>query len=147
MVFFAHSSTTARRGGRRSSASSKLTQRYSWCSGRPSSGETGSSIFSAVGLGDVVARDLVAGVGSGFFELVAEGIVQVGEPGFFRDFAPGGVELAFAGLDHALGEVPVLVGAQDEEADAAFAAAKDDRACGASDRVCNAGSGFHPAIL
>src|SRR5574341_227802 len=41
IVFFAQSSTIASRGGKRSSASSKLTQRYSWCSGRPSSVETG----------------------------------------------------------------------------------------------------------
>ena len=37
-----------------------------------------------VGLGEVIARDLVAGVGQGFLELVAEGIGELGEAGFLR---------------------------------------------------------------
>ena len=42
-----HSSTCVSRGGSRSSASSQVTQRHSWCSGRPSSDDTGKVIFSS----------------------------------------------------------------------------------------------------
>ena len=82
-------------------------------------------------LRDEIARDLAAGIGERVLVRVAEGEVEVGEARFLGGLALCGVELGFAGLDQALGKVPVPVGTQHEQAHAAVGAAKDDGAGGA----------------
>jgi hypothetical protein len=60
--------------------------------------------------------------------LVAERELEVGEAGLLEGLALRGVELGLAGLDHALREIPVPVGAQQEQARAALGAAEHDGA-------------------
>ena len=55
--------------------------------------------FDFLGFAEVVARDLVAGVGKGFPELVAEGKIHTGEAGFLLELALRAGELVFSGLD------------------------------------------------
>src|SRR4051812_3306900 len=84
--------------------------------------------FHFLGLAEVVARDLVAGVGQRLPVFLAEGEIDAGEPGLFLELALGGAELVLAGIDQALGKVPVVVGAQDEEVESAAGAAEHDHA-------------------
>src|SRR3954451_16763960 len=84
--------------------------------------------FHFLGLAEVVARDLVAGVGQRLPVLLAEGEIDAGQPSLFIELALCGGELVLAGIDQALGKVPVVVGAQDEEVESAAGAAEHDHA-------------------
>src|SRR3989454_4531990 len=81
-----------------------------------------------ISLGEEVARHLAAGVGEGVLVLLTERELEVGEAGLLERLALRGVELGLAGLDYALREIPVLVGAQQEQARAALGAAEHDGA-------------------
>ncbi len=93
-----------------------------------------------VGLAEVIARDLVSGIGQRLLVFLAEREIDATKACFLPELALGSGELVFARLDHALRKVPGVVGAQDEEIRAALRAAEDDHA-----RSSWLGLGFHRA--
>src|SRR5882724_13723313 len=91
-----------------------------------------------LGLAEVIACDLVAGVGHRLPVFVPEGEIDARQSGLFPELALRAGELRFARFDEALRKVPVVVRAEDEVVDAAPGAAEDDHARGARRHL-----GFH----
>src|SRR5690242_14860812 len=95
-----------------------------------------------LGFGEIVASDLVPGVGQRFLELLAERKVDAGQAGLFLQLALCAGELILAGLDEPLREIPVAVRAQQKEVRTALRATEYHHAGRARRRFA-----FHAAIL
>jgi hypothetical protein len=96
-------------------------------------------------LGEVVARDLAAGVGRRLAVRLAPGEAEAGEGGLLLHLAQRRGERLLAGVDAALGEVPVAKGAQQQVARLAAVAAHDHGAGGATAGSGGAGQGVTSA--
>ena len=100
-------STGRTRGDTSSIASSKLTQRYSLCSGRPSSGIDRQRDVHRVRARDEIACDLAAAVRAGLRRAISpQANSRSLDQRFFLDLADRRRQRLLAGLDHALRESP-----------------------------------------
>src|SRR5438067_1597217 len=91
-------------------------------------GRHGKLDLDFLGLAEVIARDLVPGVGQRLPVFLAEGEIDAREAGLLFQLALRGAQLFLARIDQALRKIPVVVRAQHEDIHAATGAPEHDHA-------------------